>query len=231
MEGISPDPDFLSEEAMKPATIPSLAERMQRAKPPSEVLADKTPKRRGRPPGSKNATTIAKAKTEAIKSGFVKPGDDDDLTPSQKHEARVARGQKLGTDVADTINDNLMLLLMSMGMPAKMLYMPGHIPEQQKDPKYTVVAQQLTVSPFQANIIGRFLAEMEATETGGKLTGSLSEGKGPLIIYGILSLAVVGQYVRGLTTAYKQFEPLLKEYMAQQQGVKANPYDQHQTGG
>ena len=83
-----------------------------------------------------------------------------------------------------------------------------------------------------ANVWGRFIAEMEATEQGGKLTGLATDGKGPLILYGILSLAGAVQWGKNLMDAYSKFEPLLKAYQAQQ-AASENIRQQHeqQSGG
>jgi hypothetical protein len=225
----------LPAEALTPAKVPTLEERMAAA--PKTDAPVTTPRKRGRPPGSKNKATLqreaeGKATTTREPSGArmvtpppKPPKPDDGLTPQQRHEHKLQRAAELSEKVADAINDNILLVLMSMGMEPDLLYMPGMAPQQvQVNNKYTPLARMLTIQPMQANTIGRFLAELEETETGGKVTGAVSDGKGPLILYGILSLASVVQYGKNLKDAYEKFEPLLTAYRAQQ-------VDNQTTGG
>ena len=194
----------------------------------AEKLAANPPKRGpGRPPGRKNNATILRESgqpSSTRSSRIVAPPartpkeEKQSLEDKQKaHAVKIARAEKLADDVAETINDNMMLLLMAMGVPTELLYKPGMEPTAAKEnSKYTPLAQQLALGPMQSQFIGRFLAEMEATETGGKIGASVSEGKGPLILYGILSGAAMIQWGKGLMDAYKNIEPLLKAYQAEQ---------------
>ncbi len=235
------EPMELDSEALKahPAPIPeaTMAQRLASAPPTSDVMS--APKRRGRPAGSKNKSTIARENATQINRGarmVIPPGkkakEDDGLTADQRREAKLTRADKLATTVSDTINDNLMLLLMSLGMPSELLYMPGKAPKEVKvDEKYTALAKQLTIDPMQAHIIGRFLAEMEATETGGKVGTAISDGKGPLIIYGILSVAAGVQWGKNLMDAYKAFEPMLADFKARQNVAEQQKFNAQQTTG
>ena len=236
--GLPPLPD-MPPEALAPAlTEGSLADRFKAA-PKTEVAANPTqPRKRGRPPGSKNKATLAREAQEGVRKGDAVSGSkivapppkikkDDGLTSEQRVQNKLARADELASKVADTINDNLLLLLMSMGAPTELLYKPGMEPKRVKDDgKYTEFAQSLTLSPMQANIIGRFLAELEATDAGGKIGTVASDGKGPLIVYGVLSFAAAIQYGKTLKDAYDKFEPLLTQYRASQLVNQ-----QHDTGG
>lgn len=235
------EPTILDAEALKSAPPePSLAERMASARPVPSIADSGPPKKRGRPPGSKNKATLLRESQDGVRQAgpmkMVAPPPktkpDDALTASQKHELMLNRAEELSSKVAETINDNLLLVLMSMGTPVELLYKPGQEPKRVKeDSKYTEFAQSITMSPFQANIIGRFLAEMEATETGGKLGAAAADGKGPLIVYGVLSAASMIQYGKSLADAYKKIEPLLSAYRASQAVQEQQQFNQQQTTG
>lgn len=239
------EPTELGPEAMKamppPQPVPSLSERLAAGKSAEQLAADRPPRRGpGRPPGRKNNATLAREAQEGVRKApaqrMVTPPakkGDDGLTSEQRQAAKLARAEKLAESVAETINDNLLLILMSMGCPSEILYKPGQEPKQVKaeTSKYTELAQQLTLSSFQANIIGRFLAELEATETGGKVAGAVADGKGPLIVYGVLSLATAIQYTKGLADAYKKFEPMLKAYQEMRAQQEQQGFIRDQTGG
>jgi hypothetical protein len=207
------EPTVLDDEALKPHVPLSLEQRLRSGKSTAEVMKEgATPKRRGRPPGSKNRSTVVK---EAIEKG--KKVDVTDLTPSERARLKAARAEALATKVTDAVNENLLMILMSMGCPPELLYKPGQEPKQVKEnSRYTPLAQQLTIGDFQANMVGHFLAELEATETGGKFGSAVADGKGPLIFYGIISGLCAIQYIQTLSKVYQQFEPLLSAYKAQQ---------------
>ena len=233
-------PTILDDEALKAATpARSLADRLAHGKSTAEVMADKPgPKRRGRPPGRKNKATLAK------EASSVSPGQriigskaraipakasvkDDGLSPEERHELKLKRADKLGNDIADAVNDNIMMVLMAAGCPPELLYLPGMEPKRAKEStKYTTLGYQLALSPMQASHMGRFLAEMETTDAGSKIGGALTDGKGPMILYGMLSLVGAMKYGRNLLQAYKTFEPMLKAYQASK-----NVQEQHNTNG
>lgn len=236
-------PVNLGPEETKPWPVPDLSEPTA-----PQSLGDRlktAPKRKpGRPPGAKNRATLAKEAAAVGGSegarimsgpsrGPSKPKEPQ-LDPKQKHDLKIARAEKLSDDVASTINDNLLMILMAMGCPAELLYTDGNIPKKVlENSKYTPLAQQIMIGETQSNIIGRFLAEMETTDGGGKVSAAINDGKGPLVLYGVLSLAVGAQYVSGLMTAYKNMEPLLKAYAEQQKAARniASSHAQQDTGG
>lgn len=240
-------PTVLDAEALKPM---SLADRLPanpkvgspKTVPELDEFGNVKPKRRGRPPGSKNKTTLEREAAARGSGGGARmvtpPGKgakpSEGLTLEQRVAHKQARAAELSVKVGEAINDNLMLLLMSMGAPSALIYNPGMEPAQTKaESKYTPLGQQLVLGPMQMNIVGRFLAELEATDIGGKAGAQLSDGKGPLIIYGVLSLGAMIQWAKGLSDAYKQFEPMLKAYQAQQNVAQqqAQQGNQQDTGG
>jgi hypothetical protein len=221
--GFPPLPD-MPPEALAPAIKePTLAERFAAA-PPVEDVSTPVKRGRGRPPGSKNKSTLAREAQEGVRQAPSQrmvtpppkpPKPTDELTPQQRAQAKLDRAAELSSKVADTINDNLLLLLMSMGVPEQLIYNPGMAPARvQENSKYTELAQGITLTPMQANIIGRFLAELEATDAGGKIGAVATDGKGPLIIYGVLSFAAAIQYGKTLKDTYDKLAPLLEAHRA-----------------
>lgn len=228
---------------------PTLADRL-RAGPPTNVTmreevagAKATPKPRGRPPGSRNKAKDPSTPTQPRRRGVggdrpiidVKVTEPDDgLTTEERHAAKLAKAEKYAVMVSETVNDNLLMILMSMGCPANFLYTEGNAPKQVvENQKYTDLAKQLTMDPKVSEFVGRFLAEMETTGIGGSVAGAVQDGKAPLIIYGILSLAGIVQWGRGLADAYKTIGPMLEQYKAYQaaQAAQRNQENIQQTGG
>ena len=207
-------PVVLDDEALKSTSFPwledadkptagTIVNRPKKEVPlssPTKARATTPTKPRGRPPGSKNKP----------KDG-VKPQVVPDLDELRKKaEAISARSDELAVKVADTINENLMLLLTSLGTPASFLYLPGQEPKTAaSNSKYTELGNSIALSPHQANIIGHFLAHLEQTDTGQKVGSMTGVGKGPLVVYGVLSRAAVIQYTQGLAKMYKTIEPML----------------------
>jgi hypothetical protein len=231
VQGDSPiltEPTELDAEATKPAiTIPSLEERLRAA--PSSVRPGVNPidpdtgkPKRGRP--RKAAAPKAEAPSRG-KSRTSKPDDkpEDTRTPREKAEAIKARSEELTVQVADTINDNLMLLLTSVGVPAALLYKPGQEPQvAQTSNKYTPLGNSIAMSAQQADVIGHFLAHLEQTDQGQRVTAVAGQGKAPLLVYGLLSVGAVVQYTNGLAKMYKNIAPYLEQYKAQQLTQQVN---------
>lgn len=238
MDNLIPDmtPAPTPEPKAEPVAGSSLADKLANA-----PEAKRGP---GRPPGRKNNATLAREAQEGVRKNppskmvvppdrTKKPKDVPELSPQERHRIKLGRAEELAEKVSETINDNLMLMLMAMGAPTELLYKPGQEPARVKaaSSKYTDLGQMLTLSPMQANIAGRFLAELESTEIGGKIGGVATDGKGPLIIYGILTAAGAIQYGKQLMDFYQKMEPMLAAYKAQKAQQEAQQFNQHQTTG
>ena len=234
-------PMVLDEEALKPVDLMSRMMAEAKIAAPAEQAG---PKRRGRPPGSRNRSTIeaeqavlgrppsgSRMVSPPSRSDKTKP--DDELTAEQKRELKLKRAADLSDQISSTVNDNLMLMLTSMGVPSQLLYKPGREPKRvTEDSKYTELAGNICLSPMQAGIFGRFAAEFEATEYGKKVSSTTSTGNGALYLYGLLALGAGVQYVQGLQKFYSQMKPLLEAYQAnirQQQASQQQPVET--TGG
>lgn len=234
----TPPSPALTSEALKPAGPSLLAEIEAQAAAANKVaeagrqatLAStaSVPRRgRGRPPGSKNKSTLERERIAASLPPPRQPNVPPSETPKRepptaeeilaKKRARESRANDISAKIQEDLNDGIMMLLVSMGVPAELLYKEGYVPEHQvKASKFTPLASNVVVGPLQANVYGKFLAALEDTETGRKVTGNTSTGNGPLIVYGLLSIAASVQYVQGLSQFTKNISPILEAYKAAQ---------------
>ncbi len=232
-------PMVLDDEALRPVDLMSRMLAEAKIAPPSEPSG---PRRRGRPVGSRNKATIeaeqsalgkAPSGSRIVSPPGRPPKPDDELTAEQKRELKARRAEDLSEKIASGVNDNLMLMLTSMGVPPSLLYKPGREPKKvEESSKYTEFAGNVCLSPMQANIFGKFLAEAEGTDLGKKVSGSTGGGNGALFLYGVLSLGAAVQYVQGLQKFYSQMKPMLDAYqanVAREQAEKART--QQSNGG
>lgn len=223
--------DFLDDEANRPAS--SILDRMMEEAKAKGFTADAPKRPRGRPRGSPNRSKLVTPPGTTTTTSGTQPSGAREPDPAQVRAAKAARAEELAAKVGDTINDNIMLILSSMGVPSHLLYQPGKEPQQQAaNNKYTQMGNMVAISPMQANLYGKFLAEAEATDLGKKLTGTAGPSNGPLVIYGLLSLAATVQYVKSLQQFSQRLKPLLDAYAEQmrQQAEQART-DIPQTNG
>lgn len=239
------EPVVLDDAALKPMTIPSLEDRLKEA----NANGGNTPPRRrspGRPKGSVKKPPAGRGATIDTTASEKKDDDTPGMDPAEKKALKDARAAQLAQATLDAINDNFFMILMSMGVPDQLLYQPGQAPVQVKaeSNKYTALGATMAVNPAMAKNIGHFLAELEQTDIGQKVTGATGGGNGPIIVYGLLSLFSTVQYVQGLSRTYKELAPLLQAYRAQQMQDEAKKqrseapkpppadiYQQQPTGG
>lgn len=226
--------DLDEDEAMKGSML--LENLMQAARETNAAQAATTPtttptgRRRGRATGSRNASTTTRVnpppsgtRGQGNPNVPPKPLDPNALTPQEKRELIEARASELQEKIADGINETIMLALTSFGLPSELLYKPGQAPQQiQESQKYTDLAKELIVSPNQARYWGRFLAELENTEQGKKVSAATGGGNGPLLIFGALSLLTGVQYIQNASNAFKNLKPYMDQYKAMQAIAEAN---------
>lgn len=178
-----------------------LANTVAATKPDSRQDKEKETKTRGRPPGTVSARSTINAPRQPPKP--AKP----ELTPEQILAAKKKRADQLAKSLESVINDNIIEVVMSLGIPAQMLYKPGMVPESApSNSPYSDLGQKLVLGPQQLNSIGRFIAEIEGTSIGEKLPAAGGNSPMPMIFYGILSLAGIAQYVQGLAQVGKMFK-------------------------
>lgn len=206
------DPTNLTSDATQAAT-PSLLGQLNAA-----------PKRRGRPPGSRNRakpdygtigaggpqTLVTPGRATRTPPG-TPPGDPPKPDPAKVAEAKRAKAEAYTKRILEETNDYIMLTIISLGLPQDLIYQPGKAPaEVQVSNKYTEFGNQIAIKPSQARALAAFAAEAEFLPQGQKVATSVGSGYGPLVIKGFFALGAGMQYVRGLGTIRKQLEPLLK---------------------
>lgn len=216
----------LDAEALKPVDL--LGALNAAAGMPNDATA--APRRRGRPPGSKNRSTIAREQQTGVRSGpqrLVTPPIRTPLTPSEEEAKRVEeaarrihkaeRVEELTAKIGEAVNENIALLLTSAGVPARFIYTPGNEPAQtQTDSKYTPLAHKVLFTAHQTRNYAKFIAELEETDLGKKATGVTGNSNTSLLIYGLLSLGSTIQYLQGVSEFNKTLRPMLEQYKAWQ---------------
>lgn len=185
------------------------SELASQVKPPEE-----TSKRgRGRPPGSPNKGTKVNAP-----SGLKPERKKAELDPEALLAAKKKRANEIAKSLESTINDNVIQVVMSLGLPADMLYKPGCIPDSAPtNSPYSDLGQKIVMGPQQLESIGRFIAEIEQTSIGEKLPAAGGNSPVPMIFYGLMSLAGILQYAQGLAQVGKHIKQLQE---AQARAVK-----------
>jgi len=218
---------------------PAAMEAYSRNTPPPPPLP---PKRIGRPPGSRNKSTIYREQQaiakEPGKSKIVTPPP---RTPAKKVEStedvekkeaiareklakKKARAVEIEVKIREDLNDFIMSTLISVGVPVDALYKPGMapVPKRNNANKYTDLGNILAVSDMQASVWARFAAEVEATDSGKKVSSVVSgDSKIPLVIYGLGSLVMGVQYIRSVLPVIQRIAEAnnaMKQSQEQQKG-------------
>lgn len=222
-EGVNDD---LSAEALT-AHVSTLQERIASATSPdvTKVAGERKPTR-GRPPKSTSGRITPPPRPP-------KPTQPQ-IPPEEQARLKKLRAEEIGGKIATEINDNLMTLLMAAGLPVNMLYKKGMEPKSApKDSPYTDLGEMFALGPMQTQSIGRFIAEFEGTEMGKKTSGAVGANSNiPLVLYGLLSIGAMGQYVQNLSKAVprikqmmdaqKRYEQQLAEQQERQQKAPNN---------
>jgi hypothetical protein len=213
-----PSPDIhvpLSTEALRSADE-MLQERLRQAPSPSIGTAKRPP---GRPPGSKNkpkdtdpvkpnGARISVPRGAAARVDIPK----DEATIAQKAAAKAARADELAGKISENLNELILDAFMAMGMPTEFIYKPGRAPASAPvNSPYTDLGAKLTINPMTAKAWGRFAAELESTELGGKLVGT---GQGsstlPLILSGLFALGSGAQYFKGVAEVLQNMQRIMQ---------------------
>jgi len=219
---------------------PAAMEAYSRNTPPPPPLP---PKRIGRPPGSKNKSTIYREqqgiKQEPAKVKMVIPPprapakravdteeeqDKKEAIAREKLAKKKLRAVEIEVKIREDLNDFIMSTLISVGVPVDALYKPGMapVPKRSNTNKYTDLGNILAVSDMQASVWARFAAEVEATDSGKKVASVVSgDSKIPLVIYGLGSLVMGVQYMRGVMPVLQRISEAnnaMKQSQEQQKG-------------
>lgn len=184
----------------------------------AERLANQPPVRRGRgrPPGSRNKTTIAREEAVArgeyippsTRGSVVRPGRQAPppragKEPKPQIVRDVEKVKKAAVDyqnlIVEELNENILSVFMGLGIPSNMLYKPGHEPSAQvSSNKYTELGAKLVLNPSQAKVLGRFAAELAATKSGETAAAMVQNNTAMLVVYGLLSVGAGFQYLSGV---------------------------------
>lgn len=225
-------PVTLDSEALKSTDVSNL-DRLNAIYPKlAKATGGDGSKPRGRPKGSKNKSTLEREASQVSsprdtrtptqrmygsrQASSTTTPKADELTPQQRSAAKHARVNEIADKISEGFNDNIAMVLSSMGMPTEAIYKPGREPKRVADSSpYTEFVGQILISPGQAEMWAKFLTELEQTELAKKLTGS-AEGNSnvAMLVYGAGSILMAMQYLQGVSTFYKQMKPLLDQMKA-----------------
>ena len=161
------------------------------------------PRRRGRPPGSKNKEPSTRTRKD----------------PNVERKAKEAEYQKF---IVQEFNEYIMSILVSVGVPSNYIYKPGMIPEVSTvSSAYSELGNAIAIKPMQAKAIAAFAVAVEKTEIGTKATTTYVEGKAGLAIKGVMALAATGMYLAQINKVMQQLMPFLQaQKQAKQEGDK-----------
>jgi|SRR6185312_7080406 len=194
---------------------------------------------RGRPPGRKNNATLAREAAERttgegarvvvpnIRRTGQNPQDDKEQPdPAEVRAKKEARANEWTERISEEFNDNILLALISMGVPPSLLYKKGHEPSfVTENGKYTPLGAKIVLNPQQIKHYAKFITELEGTSIGTKFMSSSGSGKAGLYLEGLLSLGATVQYLQGVKEAWASLGPMLQVYRAamlqqQQEDIK-----------
>jgi hypothetical protein len=182
------------------------------------------PKRRpGRPPGSKNRakegqvtppSSGPRGASISVPRGASSRVDIpvDQATLQQKAAAKKVRAEELAGKISGELNETILSLFMSMGVPTDFLYKEGRAPKSAPvNSPYTDLGAKLAISPMAATAMARFAAELEATDVGTKISGT-AQGSStlPLIISGVFALGAGLQYAKGVQEVLAKMQVIME---------------------
>ncbi len=180
------------------------------------------PKKRGRPPGARNLTPIERAQrdnAERIAKG-LEPVKDPLEAAKEKAAAIKAKADEMQVWISEELNEHIMSTLLQFGFKPEMLYAPGYVPATVSHiSKYTDLGNVFAIPPALAKSAAKLAAEASATDTGGKATAVIGNGKAGLIVAGIGCLFGTFTYARNVNETLKrikQIQQLQAEYQASQ---------------
>jgi hypothetical protein len=209
-------PTHLDPEAMKPASTDDIMDAINRAS--SAPMS--APRRRGRPPGSKNKTPLQRA--AALNPELATAAEEE-----AKREAKKKRVEQIESQILNELNDQLMTLVMgAWNVPVSWLYLPGKEPSIAKvDTRFTELGNALAIPPNLAHSIGRLAAELEQTDIGSKVGGIAQNNNVGLIVAGGMTIFGVMQYAKKITDTLDKVKQMKEAYgeWLQQQGNDNQP--------
>lgn len=157
---------------------------------------------RGRPIGSRNRV---KSEDETPPKAKVQT----EVDKNREAKARKERIDNMAQGIADGLNEQIMLFLMSQGVPSSVLYQNNMAPVK-KESIYTNIGERVIVQPLQANAVASFLVTLDENTVSSDALEKLSTGTAGLVIKGCFAVGTVAVYVRGLAKAWEQMQPMLR---------------------
>jgi len=179
------------------------------------------PGRRGRPPGSKNRPKM----DDTGQVTYIGPSGDKPSTKvadaiEKKVRAKQLLAKKRATQVQKELNEGILMLLVSVGVPPELLY---KVPPETIDEtsNYQPLAKRLVFSKVEANILGRAAAEIESSQWGAGISSKLvGDSPLPMIISSVLGVAVLVSHVKGVLEVRDQLAPFLEAYKESKKQAK-----------
>lgn len=136
--------------------------------------------------------------------------DKDDKKEKRSKEEKKKRADDLTKKITEEFNESVLEILMTIGMPAEMLYKEGHIPAHAPSNSiYTPIGDKLTIGKDQAYYMSRFFTELEDTNIGKKFSGVAGgDSKLPMIFYGAMAGVSMLQWAKGLQEVMTEIKKL-----------------------
>ena len=219
-EVVSPpsDPGAFGPGSFAPAVDSlSLKERLKQSSPDTKRVSGEmqgVKRGPGRPPGSRN-----RPKTEPPEN--TRPSAADLV---KEREAKRKRADQLAGQITGELNDTLMRLLMSQGVPPHFLYTEGNIPAavSKNQGRYTELGGRLAVDGFAASMVGAFIVEFESSDVGGQIVAKTTGGPVGLVVKGLVAGACVIGYLSNVRKTMEQLKPIADAYKEYQKNQKQN---------
>ena len=119
---------------------------------------------------------------------------------AEKLAAKRQRATELKGKLAGEYNDYLLEFIVAQvpALTPSAIWLAGKEPKHDTDGKYTDIGSALAINEFMATSLGHFAAELEYSGVGQSVSGAVSGGPLGMILWGLLSLASVGMYAKGL---------------------------------
>lgn len=208
-----------------PSIIPK--DEVQFSYIPPTPTPSSTPRRRGRPPGSKNRLKddVSMNSPMTMNTGNKgrprQPSSNDpiDETRASKEEKK-ARAAQYSAYIVDELNDKLfMFIIGATAIPAEAIYKNGRVPPKaQTNPNLTEFGNSIAIPADVADSWGKLLAELTYTNAG---KGLLKAGSNPGTGIAIAALTALFSSYR----YFQQLKPTLEIIRKAQQQSQQPPQE------
>jgi hypothetical protein len=181
------------------------------------------PGRRGRPPGSKNRPKV----DDTGQVSYIGPPSGSKPSSAnvaeaieKKVRAKQLLAKKRAAQVQTELNEGILMLLVSAGVPPELLYKVP--PETIEDTSnYQPLAKRIVFSKVEANILGRAASEIESSQWGAGISSKLvGDSPLPMIISSVLGVAVLVNHVKNVLQLRDELAPFLEAYKESKKQAK-----------